>query len=59
MIFILNFMHKFKNKRIGNLDLTTTLEPPRDLYVQVTVTEDLGEAYLPETGVVNLKKNAR
>lgn len=52
-------MHKFKNKRIGNLDLTTTLEPPRDLYVQVTVTEDLGEAYLPETGVVNLKKNAR
>ena len=39
------------------MDLTTTLEPPRALYVEVRVIEEVGEVYLPDTGTVNLAKD--
>ena len=39
------------------LDLTTGLEPPSRLLVQVKVLEDIGEVELPVSGVVQLDKN--
>jgi GINS complex subunit 1 len=40
-----------------NIDITTGLTPPTELFVEVRVLEDCGEVVLPESGVVNLKKN--
>ena len=47
-----------KNAVKWNIDITTTLEPPRELYVEVKVLEDLGEVYLADTGTVKLQKNS-
>ena len=46
-----------KNAVKWNLDITTSLEPPKDLFVEVKVMEEIGEIYLPESGSINLKKN--
>ena len=39
------------------LDLTTGLNPPDRLLVQVRVLVDLGELELPDSGIVQLHKN--
>lgn len=43
-------------RAIGGLDLAVDLEPPRDLFVQVRVLQELGEVELP-SGPVTLSKD--
>ena len=45
------------NGKLSGFDLTVDLSPPKDLFVEVRVVQDLGDFYLPESGVVNLQKN--
>ena len=40
-----------------NLDLTTDLTPPKDLFIEVRIKKDLGSMILPESGQVLLQKN--
>ena len=42
---------------LNNIDLTVDMDPPKELFIEVRVKEDYGEIILPESGVVNLKKN--
>ena len=39
---------------MNNLDLTIDLTPPKELFIEVRIKEDIGEIMLPESGVVNL-----
>ena len=39
------------------MDLTVDLAPPKELFIEVRVLKDQGQLHLPESGVVNLKKN--
>jgi GINS complex subunit 1 len=39
------------------LDLTTDIEPPKELFIEVRVKEDIGDVILPVTGQRNFKKN--
>lgn len=53
---LLNSYSKSISKTL-NLDLTADKQPPKSLYVEGRVMEDMGEVVLPDTGAVNLKKN--
>jgi GINS complex subunit 1 len=44
---------------LSGVDVTRDLEPPKDVQVEVSVTEERGEIELPESGTVELKKNTR
>lgn len=44
---------------LAGVDVTRDLEPPKDVQVEVSVTEEMGEVELPESGTVELKKNTR
>lgn len=54
---LLNAYSKSISKSL-NLDLTSDRQPPKSLYVEGRVMEDMGEVVLPDTGAVNLKKNS-
>ncbi|CAG8876327.1 unnamed protein product [Penicillium nalgiovense] len=41
-----------------DIDLTGTLEPPKDLFIDVRVLKDAGEIQT-EYGVINLTKNSQ
>ena len=53
---LLNSYSKSISKTL-KLDLTADKQPPKSLYVEGRVMEDMGEVVLPDTGAVNLKKN--
>lgn len=48
-----------KYSALAGVDVTSDLEPPKDVQVEVAVTEERGEVELPESGTVELKKNTR
>lgn len=41
----------------SGMDVTTSMEPPKSLYVEVRVLEDLGEVMLESGQVVSLVKD--
>ena len=43
---------------LDDLDITTDTDPPRELFVEVRVLEDLGEVVLAESGTVKLTKGS-
>ena len=46
------------NRKVSkHIDLTTDLVPPKDLYVEVRVKEDIGDILLSNGGQITLKKN--
>lgn len=48
-----------KYSHLCGVDITRDLEPPKDVQVEVSVTEERGEVELPESGTVELRKNTR
>ena len=48
-----------KYSALAGVDVTRDLDPPKDVQVEVSVTEEMGEVELPESGTVELKKNTR
>ena len=42
---------------IGYLDLTVDLTPPKDIFLEVRIMQDLGAVMLAESGEVHLQKN--
>ena len=47
----------FSDMGVSNLDLTVDQTPPKDLFIEVRVKQELGAVMLPESGEVNLQKN--
>lgn len=46
------------NRKVSKyIDITGDLQPPKDLYIEVRVNEDIGDIVLPETGQVSLERN--
>ncbi|CAI2382220.1 unnamed protein product [Moneuplotes crassus] len=55
----INLIEEYSQNAVEcNLDITTTMEPPRELLAKLRVIEDIGEVYLPDVGSVNLEKNS-
>ena len=50
-------MQEYSRKVSKYLDITGDLTPPKDLYVEVRVKEDVGDIMLPVSGQTSLKKN--
>ncbi|CAG9331172.1 unnamed protein product [Blepharisma stoltei] len=50
-------LQDYSRKVSKSLDLTGDLQPPKDVFVEVRATEDVGDIVLPETGQVSLEKN--
>ena len=54
-----DLVSKYSEKAVEcNLDITTTMDPPRELLAKLRVVEEVGEIYLPDVGTVNLEKNS-
>ncbi len=43
-----------RNLTIGYLDLTVDLTPPKDIFLEVRIMQDLGAVMLAESGEVHL-----
>lgn len=50
-------MQEYSRKVSKYLDITGDLAPPKDLYIEVRVKEDVGDIMLPVSGQISLKKN--
>jgi hypothetical protein len=50
-------LQEYSRKVCKYIDITTDLTPPKDLYIEVLVREDVGDIVLPVTGPITLKKN--
>ncbi|OMJ70197.1 hypothetical protein SteCoe_31879 [Stentor coeruleus] len=50
-------LQEYSQKVSSHLDLTTDLMPPKDLFIEVRVKEDIGDIVLPVSGQVTFKKN--
>jgi GINS complex subunit 1 len=48
-----------KYSAISGVDVTRDMDPPKDVQVEVSVNEDIGEVDLPESGAVDMRKNTR
>ncbi len=42
---------------LNNIDLTTDLTPPKELFIEIRVKEELGKIVLSESGIVDFKLN--
>jgi GINS complex subunit 1 len=50
-------LQEYSQKVCEFVDITTDLVPPKDLFIEVRVKEDIGDIVLPVTGQVTFKKN--
>ena len=54
-----NLIESYSQKAVScNLDIMTTMEPPRELLVKLRVVEEIGDVFLPDIGSVNLAMNS-
>jgi hypothetical protein len=54
---ILGLLIEYNRNVSKYIDLTTDLVPPKDLFVEVRVKEDVGDLLLMNGGQITLKKN--
>ena len=50
-------MQEYSRKVSKCIDITGDLNPPKEIYIEVRVKEDVGDIILPVTGQITLKKN--